>query len=61
MNPLYTWLTPVLTIAATAAIFLLLMPDETSPLFWVNLGYTVVLESVFFGWWLWGRPRRQTK
>ncbi|MBP5717182.1 MAG: hypothetical protein J6W69_08695 [Bacteroidales bacterium] len=57
MNPFYTWLTPLLAMAVTVAAFLLLMSDEPTALFWINLGYTLVLEGLFFGWLLWGRKK----
>ena len=55
MNPFYNWLTPVLTLAVTATIFLILMPEEPTSLFWINLCYTLLLETLFFVWLLWGK------
>lgn len=56
-NPLYTWLTPLLTALLTIAGGLLLMPEEPTALYWVNLVYILLLEGLFFGWFYVGRWR----
>ena len=39
----------------TIALALLLKPEEVTALYWVNMGYLVILETIFFGWLLWAR------
>lgn len=46
---------PIVVYVATIGLFLLLMPAETTPLYWINMSYLVVLETVFFGWLVWVR------
>lgn len=50
---------PLLVIAATVALaFAWSDAEMKSPLFWLNLGYGVLLELIFFGWLAmirWGR------
>jgi hypothetical protein len=41
---------PAVTIAVTVALFFLFKPEETTELFYINLVFTVLLESVFFGY-----------
>ena len=43
-------LLPVMAIGATIALFLMFQPQETTPLFYINLGYTLFLEMIFFGY-----------
>lgn len=54
-NPLYTWLTPLLTVLITVLGFVLLRPEETTALYWINMSYILVLEALFFGWFEVGR------
>ena len=54
-NPLYTWLTPLLTVLITVLGFVLLRPEETTALYWINMSYLIVLETLFFGWFEVGR------
>ena len=46
---------PCVVYAATIGLFLLLMPEETTALYWVNMVYLILLETVFFGWLVWVR------
>lgn len=41
---------PVLVIITTLVISLVLKPAETTALFWVNLGFGLLWEFIFFGW-----------
>lgn len=54
-NPLYRWLMPVLAICATILGYLLLMPDNPSALYWINLTWSLSLVVLFFVWLRWGR------
>ena len=54
-NPFYSFLTPVLAICVTLLGFLLLKPEETTALYWINMAYAVCLEILFFVWLRWGR------
>ncbi len=54
-NPLYTLLTPILTIGVTLLSFFLLKPAEPTALFWINMVWLVALEILFFVWLRWGR------
>ena len=54
-NPLYTCLTQLLTMGITVLGFVLLRPEETTALYWINMSYLIVLEALFFGWFEVGR------
>ena len=54
-NPLYTWLSGLLTVVVTVLGFLVFMPEEPSKLFYVNMAYLVLLEVLFFGWFHMGK------
>lgn len=41
---------PSVVIIATIAICLVLKPEEPTELYWVNLGFGVFWELIFFGW-----------
>lgn len=41
---------PLIVIIATLVITLVLKPEEPTTLFWVNLGFGLLWEFVFFGW-----------
>lgn len=52
---------PILVLGATVGVCLLFQPAETTPLFWVNLVYGLILEAIFFGWMEWfRRPQEGT-
>ncbi len=55
----YSVLTPIIVIGATIGLFFLLRPEETTTLFWINMGYITFLECLFFGWYF-HRNRHQT-
>ncbi len=46
---------PCLVFVATIVLAILLRPQETTALYWVNLVYGVILELIFFGWLCWVR------
>ena len=54
-NPLYTILTPILTIGVTLLGFFLLKPAEPTSLYWINMAWLIALEVLFFVWLRWGR------
>ena len=41
---------PIVVITITIALFFMFKPKETTALFYLNLGYTILLETVFFGY-----------
>jgi hypothetical protein len=41
---------PLFVIAITITLFLMFRPAEPSSLFYLNMGYTIFLEAVFFGY-----------
>jgi hypothetical protein len=41
---------PIVVIAIIIALFFMFKPKETTALFYFNLGYTILLEAVFFGY-----------
>ncbi|MCL2650601.1 MAG: hypothetical protein FWD60_06185 [Candidatus Azobacteroides sp.] len=41
---------PIVVVAITIALFFMFKPQETTALFYLNLGYTILLEAVFFGY-----------
>ena len=53
-HPFYTSLTPLLAIGVTLLGFFLLKPDEPTALYWINMGWLVALEMLFFVWLRWG-------
>lgn len=59
-NPFYSWLTPLLAVGVTLLGFFLLRPEEPGGLFWINLGYTICLEILFFVWLHWGRIKSRS-
>jgi hypothetical protein len=43
-------LLPAVVIIMTAVLFFMFRPVETTSLFYLNLGYTIILELIFFGY-----------
>jgi len=41
---------PIVVMAITASLFFMFKPQETTSLFYINLGYILFLEAVFFGY-----------
>ncbi|GAP71958.1 hypothetical protein SAMD00024442_20_47 [Candidatus Symbiothrix dinenymphae] len=41
---------PAVVIVITASLFFMFRPEETTTLFYLNLGYTIFLEAIFFGY-----------
>jgi hypothetical protein len=41
---------PLVVMAATATLFFMFRPKETTALFYINLGYTILLEVILFGY-----------
>jgi hypothetical protein len=41
---------PALVIAMTATLFIMFRPENCTALFYLNLGYTILLEVIFFGY-----------
>ena len=41
---------PVVVMIMTAALFIMFKPQEATALFYINLGYVIFLEAVFFGY-----------
>ena len=48
-------LLPIVIYVVTIAMFFVFMPEEAGALFWVNLVYTLFLETLLFGWLIWVR------
>ncbi len=46
---------PAMVYVVTIALFLIIVQGEKSPIFWINLCYTLFLETAFFGWITWVR------
>lgn len=44
---------PLIVYAVTISLYFIFMPDEPTALFWVNLVYTLFLETAAFGWLFW--------
>ena len=55
INILTNIVMPCVVYVATIGLFLLLMPAETTALYWINMAYLVILETIFFGWLVWLR------
>lgn len=55
INILANVVMPILVYAATVGLALLFKPEETTALYWVNMVYLIVLETIFFGWLFWVR------
>lgn len=49
-NPFYGWLTPLIVCLVTIISFLLLMPEDATAVYWINMGWTIGLEALFFAW-----------
>lgn len=41
---------PIVVIIATIVICLILKPEEPTTLYWINLGFGIFWEFIFFGW-----------
>jgi hypothetical protein len=41
---------PIVVASVTVVLFLMFQPEQPTALFYLNLGYTIVLEMVFFGY-----------
>lgn len=41
---------PLVVVAITITLFFMFKPKETTELFYINLGYTIFLEIIFFGY-----------
>jgi len=41
---------PIVVVMITIALFFMFKPKEATALFYLNLGYTILLEAVFFGY-----------
>ncbi len=50
VNIIANFVLPIVVIAITITLFFMFKPEETTTLFYLNLGYTVFLEVVFFGY-----------
>lgn len=50
MNIIAMVVLPIVTLATTAALFFMFQPEEPTKLFYFNLGYTLFLEALFFGY-----------
>ena len=46
---------PAIVYVVTIALFFIIVQGEKSPIFWINLIYTLFLETGFFGWYTWVR------
>ncbi|MBO4777840.1 MAG: hypothetical protein J5588_05030 [Bacteroidales bacterium] len=46
---------PIVIYVVTIALFFAFMPEEAGALFWINLVYTLFLETCLFGWLIWVR------
>lgn len=46
---------PAIVYVVTIALFFIIVRGEKSPIFWINLCYTLFLETGFFGWLTWVR------
>lgn len=55
INLFADYVLPLATIVVTIVLFFLFCPEEETALFYVNMVYTVVLETVFFAWLNFGR------
>ncbi len=50
INLIANYVLPIVVIAITMTLFCMFKPQETTALFYLNLGYTILLEVVFFGY-----------
>ncbi|MCL1934155.1 MAG: hypothetical protein FWF53_10150 [Candidatus Azobacteroides sp.] len=50
INLIANYVLPIVVIAITITLFFMFKPHETTALFYLNLGYTIFLEAVFFGY-----------
>lgn len=55
INTLTNVVMPIVVYLATIGLFVLLKPEETTALYWINMAYLVILETIFFGWLMWVR------
>ena len=46
---------PAIVYIVTIALFFIIVQGEKSSIFWINLCYTLFLETAFFGWIIWVR------
>ena len=46
---------PAIVDVVTIALFFIIVQGEKSPIFWINLCFTLFLETAFFGWIIWVR------
>ena len=46
---------PAIVYVVTIALFFIIVQGEKSPIFWINLCFTLFLETAFFGWIIWVR------
>lgn len=60
-NPLYTILTPILTVGVTLLGFVLLRPTDPPAIYWVTVAWVLALELVFFIWLKWDKLSIQWK
>ncbi|MDR1406544.1 MAG: hypothetical protein LBJ23_00685 [Tannerella sp.] len=50
VNIIARFILPVTVIVATETLFIMFRPETPPPLFYLNLGYTILLEAIFFGY-----------
>ena len=50
INEIANIVLPVVVIVTTIALFFMFKPQDTKPLFWINMFYTVFLEAILFGY-----------
>ncbi|MBR0310151.1 MAG: hypothetical protein IJQ97_04635 [Paludibacteraceae bacterium] len=55
INTLTNIVLPAVVLLATVGLFVLLRPEQTTALYWINMSYLLILEAIFFGWLLWAR------
>ena len=49
-NVFYGWLTPLLVCVVTLICFILLVPENVTAAYWINMVWIIALEGLFFGW-----------
>ncbi|MDL2314930.1 hypothetical protein LJC16_01585 [Bacteroidales bacterium OttesenSCG-928-C19] len=50
INRITLYILPVVVFVITVVLFFMFKPEETTSLFYINLGYTLLLEAIFFGY-----------
>lgn len=55
INILANIVMPCIVLLATPGLFVLLKPEETTALYWVNMSYLILLELLSFSWLVWVR------